>query len=225
MMTLFVAGVAYESMYQSQSLSCFIVLNVMVGIFRAILDIAFKTLIANNVDEQWRNFTFGLRYAVLNFAAFLGPLVGASYATENSTQLFHLIACGYFFAIFLLLFNESKKKEIQSEVNFPKKLTIVNAFHAINTNSSLKTLFFISFICFCLYSQIASTLAQHIVNEFNNGVDVYSYMLILNALICVFLQIFIVPVLSKINYKTVASIGLSLLAIGFWGLASLKIVL
>ncbi len=42
-------------------------------------------------------------------------------------------------------------------------------------------------------------------------------MLILNAITCVLLQIFIVPLIQRVNYMVLASIGLLLLAVGFIG--------
>lgn len=217
-MTLFGAGIAYESLYQSQSLACFIVLNAIIGVFRAVFDIASKTLLATSINEQQRTIAFGLRYAVLNLAAALGPLIGARYAAEHSTQLFQLIAFGYLFTGFLLLLFWSKKKNLQPpDAHSSKSVSVIDTLRLIARNSSLKRLFLISFICYSLYSQITSSLAQYIVQQFDDGVAIYSNMLIVNAITCVLLQVFIGPLLRRVNYMLLASTGLSLLAIGFLG--------
>ncbi|PWY54659.1 MFS transporter [Legionella qingyii] len=218
-MTLFGAGIAYEALYLSQSLVCFIVLNTILGVFRAIFDIASKTLLATSINEQQRSVAFGLRYAVLNLAAALGPLFGARYAAEQSTQLFQLIAYCYLSTGFLLSIFWSKKNNLQlsKDSHSSKSVSITDTLQLIATNTSLKRLFLISFICYSMYSQITSSLAQYIVQQFDDGVVVYSNMLIVNAITCVLLQIFIGPLLQKVNYMLLASIGLSLLAIGFMG--------
>ncbi|WP_412758304.1 MFS transporter [Legionella bozemanae] len=218
-MTLFGAGIAYESLYQSQSLACFIVLNAIIGVFRAVFDIASKTLLATSINEQQRTIAFGLRYAVLNLAAALGPLIGARYAAEHSTQLFQLIAFGYLFTGFLLLLFWSKKKNLQppKDAHSSKSVSVIDTLRLIARNSSLKRLFLISFICYSVYSQITSSLAQYIVQQFDDGVAIYSNMLIVNAITCVLLQVFIGPLLRRVNYMFLASTGLSLLAIGFLG--------
>ncbi len=217
-MTLFGSTIAYEALYQNQSLMCFIVLNTIIGVFRAIFDIASKTLLATSINEQHRNVAFGLRYAVLNLAAALGPLIGARYAAEHSTQLFHLIAFGYLFTGFLLLMFWSKKKNLRPPKDYyGSSASVTDTLQLIATNSSLKRLFLISFICYSLYSQITSSLAQYIVRQFDDGVVMYSNMLIVNAIACVLLQIFIGPLLRRVNYMLLASTGLSLLALGFLG--------
>lgn len=93
----------------------------------------------------------------------------------------------------------------------------MDTFRFIKANSSLKILFLISFICYCLYSQITSSLAQYMVQQFDNGIVMYSNMLIVNAITCVLLQICIGPLLRKVNYMVLASTGLSLFALGFLG--------
>ncbi|MCW8469908.1 MFS transporter [Fluoribacter gormanii] len=218
-MTLFGSAIGYEFLYQSRSLMCFIVLNTIIGVFRAIFDIASKTLLATSINEQQRTIAFGLRYAVLNLAAALGPLIGARYAAEHSTQLFQLIAFGYFSTGFLLLMFWSKKKNLRppKDSHGSKSVSVTDALRLIATNSSLKRLFLISFICYSLYSQITSSLSQYIVQQFNDGVAIYSNMLIVNAITCVLLQVFIGPLLRRVNYMLLASTGLSLLAIGFLG--------
>ncbi|WP_454784790.1 MFS transporter [Legionella sp. WA2024007413] len=218
-MTLFGSAIAYEFLYQSQSLVCFIVLNIIIGVFRAIFDIASKTLLATSINEQQRTIAFGLRYAVLNLAAALGPLIGARYAAEHSTPLFQLIAFCYLSTGFLLLMFWSKNKNHQTtkDSHSSKSVSVMGTLRLIATNSSLKRLFLISFICYSLYSQITSSLAQYIVQQFDDGVVMYSNMLIVNGITCVLLQIFIGPLLRRVNYMLLASTGLSLFAIGFLG--------
>ncbi|MCW8470490.1 MFS transporter [Fluoribacter gormanii] len=218
-MTLFGAGFAYESLYQSQSLVCFIVLNAIIGGFRAVFDIASKTLLSTSIHEQQRNVAFGLRYAVLNLAAALGPMISARYAAEHSTQLFQLIASGYLSTGFLLLMFWSKKKNLppKKDSNCSKSFSVVDTLRLIATNSSLKRLFMISFICYSLYAQITSSLAQYMVQRFDDGIVMYSNMLIVNAITCILLQMCIGPLLRKVNYMVLASTGLALFALGFLG--------
>lgn len=213
--TLFGSAVAYEFLYQSQSLICFIVLNTIIGIFRAIFDIASKTLLTTSINEQQRTIAFGLRYAILNLAAALGPLIGAHYAAEHSTQLFQLIAYFYLATGLLLLifWSQNKNRQTREEQLF----SVTDTLRLIKTNPSLRILFLISLICYSLYAQITSSLAQYIVQQFDNGVVIYSNMLIINATTCVLLQIFMGHLLRRVNYMVLASTGLSLFAIGFGG--------
>lgn len=213
--TLLGSAIAYECLYQNQSLMCFIVLNTIIGIFRAIFDSASKTFLASNTHEQQRTIAFGVRYAILNLAAALGPLIGARYPVEHATQLFQLIAYCYLATGLLLLMFWSKKKNRQTKKESP--FSVMDTFRFIKANSSLKILFLISFICYCLYSQITSSLAQYMVQQFDNGIVMYSNMLIVNAITCVLLQICIGPLLRKVNYMVLASTGLSLFALGFLG--------
>ncbi|KTD55510.1 major facilitator superfamily (MFS) transporter [Legionella sainthelensi] len=214
-MTLLGSAIAYECLYQNQSLMCFIVLNTIIGVFRAIFDIASKTFLASNPHEQQRTIAFGVRYAILNLAAALGPLIGARYAVEHSTQLFQLIAYCYLATGLLLLIFWSKKKNRQTKKE--PLFSMMNTFRFIKANSSLKILFLINFICYSLYAQITSSLAQYMVQQFDDGIVMYSNMLIVNAITCVLLQIGIGPLLRKVNYMVLAATGLSLFALGFLG--------
>lgn len=213
--TLLGSAIAYECLYQNQSLMCFIVLNTIIGIFRAIFDIASKTFLATNTHEQQRTIAFGVRYAILNLAAALGPLIGARYAVEHSTQLFQLIASCYLATSLLLLMFWSKKSNRQTRKE--PLFSVMDTFRFIKDNSSLKILFLISFICYSLYAQITSSLAQYMVQQFDDGIVMYSNMLIVNAITCVLLQMCIGPLLRKVNYMVLASTGLSLFALGFLG--------
>jgi MFS family permease len=195
------------------------VLNILIALLRALFDTVSKTIVATHVDESHRSYAFGLRYVVVNLAAALGPLLGTRYAAEHSMYLFHQIAYCYFFTSFGFLLCCSKKQSLDSskKLSFPNNSSLRGTFQLIVANPSLKRLFLISFICYGLYSQITSSLAQYIMKQFADGVEIYSNLLILNAITCVVLQIFIGPLLKRVSYMLLAAIGLALMALGFLG--------
>lgn len=214
-MTLMGSGIAYLYLYQNQSLICFIILNVIIGIFRAIFDVAFKTLLTSEANEQQRSFLFSLRYAILNLAAAVGPLIGAQYIGEHFIQLFKLIAYSYLTSSLLLIIFCST--EIDKSIRKKHHFSVGELFKLIKYNSKIRTLFFISFLCYALYSQITSSIAQYIVQNFEYGISIYSNLLIINAITCVVLQMFISLLTKKMNYLHLASIGLFLFSLGFLG--------
>lgn len=215
LITLLGTSITYELLYQNQTLIFFIILNGLISVLRAIFDGASKTFVATSVEEQHRNLVFGLRYALLNLAAALGPMLGIHYAKTHANLVFHhsafcnLATC---FLLFIgLLIKENKTKK-------PNKIaTKIIPVHLLASNSSLKRLCFINFICYTLYAQITSSLAQYVTTQLDDGLTLYSNLLIVNAVTCVVAQIFIAPLIKKINYMFLASLGLFLFALGFGG--------
>jgi MFS family permease len=214
--TLLSAGIVYECLYEVQSLVSFTVFNLLIGMIRALFDNASKTLLVVNVDNQLRNSAFNLRYLILNLAAALGPLLGANNAVRQSSELFFIIAsCNLFIGILSLWI--LPKKRINFRQNSEQPTSMRHTLFLIKTNAPLRILFSINFLYCCLYAQITSTLAQYLDKQFDQGVAIYSELLILNALICALFQLSMGCLFQKLSWFTLARIGLVLLALGFGG--------
>lgn len=215
-MSLIGVGVVYGLLSSNISIIGFILLNIVLGAFRSISDNATKTMLMVYVDKSQRSFALGARYAILNLAAALGPLIIVHYAAYDSSKLLLQIAFCYIFTGILLLFlPEIKSTEINPTPS--RNITLGDTFNLLKTIPSLKALFIISFIFYSLYSQISSSLAQYIVNQFDQGVRIYSNILILNAITCVSLQLCVGYFFKKVSLMTLAGLGLSLCSLGFLG--------
>jgi MFS family permease len=216
--TLLFDAIAYGYLHYSQTLMAFIIMNAVIGIMRAGFDNASKTILIVSVDTKQRGFVFGLRYIVLNLAAAIGPIIGSMYATLTSSNLFILIAFFYVLiagVLFLTLPRQNPNKNCHSSST--NKPSIQLTVKLIKTNSALRILFLISFLCYSVYAQISSTLAQYLDRNFINGIAIYGNLLMLNAVACVVFQSLFKPLLKRVSLYFAASLGMFFLGCGFIG--------
>ena len=216
--TLLLDAIAYTYLHHSQTLLAFISMNAVIGIMRAGFDNASKTMLVTSVDTTQRGFVFSLRYMVLNVAAALGPIIGVSYAKLNSSSLFLFVAFFYLAIagmLFLTLSSKSSMGDNTASAN--KKPSLRITLQLIRNNHALRLLFLISFLCYSVYAQIASTLAQYLDSNFSNGIIIYGNLLMLNAIACVVFQTLFNSLLKRTSHYFIAHLGMLFFGAGFIG--------
>ena len=198
--------------YMHSIVGCFL-MNALTGATRSFFDIGTKSYGIANLSLDQRRISFSLRFMVINSAAAIGPVMGAYFAATNSLVSFQIIGVSYFLLAILSLFMLKNKR---LPVNFPKnKMTLGLSKEIFLSDSSLRILVLINFMIFSVFSQIDSTLPQYLHAELKNGVKMYALLLIVNASMCVALQLIVSKLTKDLYEYTVSCVGMICFAISY----------
>ncbi len=172
-LSLLLGGLCSYFFFFSQTALWYFLINVLTGITRSLFDVASKTYGISGTTSDLRKLCFSLRFMVVNSAAAIGPIIGAYFATRNSLLSFKIISMLYIFLGLLSIFilretNNDNSNNSQNTVSFREMI------HILFTDNRLKLLLLISFIIWCIYSQLDSTLPQYLNANMSNGINIYT---------------------------------------------------
>lgn len=177
---LILIGLSWQINSQSIQLILIGILNGIFGLFSSFFQPVALALLSELADKEHREFFFHLRYAAMNIGAVLGPLLAVYLEVTLSPNAFYIGGLIYFCfgCIFCIaLFREQGQfcRNEQSNISLSTTLRVISF--------DRRLLYFILFnIVFAVcYSQIDSTLAQYISQQIDNGPQVYSLTISLNA--------------------------------------------
>jgi MFS family permease len=214
--SLFISAITVFSFFYAHSISWCFLLNALTGATRAFFDISTKSYGIANLTLDQRRISFSLRFMVVNSAAAIGPVMGAFFAANNSLFSFQIIGVLYFFLSIFSLFKLRGKIKSQATDVIKKSITFNLSKEIFLKDSALRILVLINFMIFAVFSQIDSTLPQYLHSELKNGVRIYALLLIVNASICVALQLIVSKLTKDIYEYTVSCIGMISFAISYF---------
>lgn len=208
---LFLGGITLFAFFYQQTIAWCFLMNALTGVTRAFFDIGSKSYGINGLSSEQRKISFSLRFMAINSAAAIGPVVGVYFAATNAMISFKIV--GLFYIIlsilsFLLLKNikgtaQNKKAEFSSLIKI------------FRDDASLQILIVISIIIMMVFSQIDSTLPQYLYANLSHGVKIYSILLIINAVICVTMQLVVSKITAIFNEYNVICIGVVLYSLSY----------
>ncbi|WP_454782817.1 MFS transporter [Legionella sp. WA2022007384] len=157
------------------------ILNGMFGLFSSFFQPAALALLSELVDKEHRELFFHLRYSAMNIGAVLGPLLAVYLGVTLSSIAFYiagLIYVGFGCFLYIILLKEQKQFARKKESNVSLSATL----RVISLDRRLLNFILFNIVFALCYSQIDSTLAQYISQQFNDGPRIYSLTIALNAL-------------------------------------------
>jgi MFS family permease len=199
----FLGGIILLFFFYQHSIVWCMLMNTLVGITRAFFDISSKSYGLDKLSYEQRKISFSLRFMAVNCAAAIGPIAGAYFAAKNALISFKIIGLLY---IFLSILSCLILKHVKT-VSKNKNLTTDSLIKIFLTNQSLQILVIINAIIFLIFSQIDSTLPQYLYTNLNNGTHVYSILLIINATICITMQLIVAKFTQLIDEYKIACLG------------------
>jgi len=205
---LFVSSVTLMAFMSCHSVLWCFWMNAITGFTRSLFDISTKSYGIYNLTLDQRKITFSLRFMSVNCAAALGPLIGAYFAANNSLGVFQAIGMLYFALAVVSMFSLQAEKRNFNTSNGREAITFNLARKIFLNDSSLRTLVIINFLVFTAFSQIDSTLPQYLHAELRDGVSIYALLLIINATLCVVLQLLVSKILKNVNEHLVSIFGM-----------------
>lgn len=210
-----VGGISIFFFFSFHSFAWYLFANVMTGLSRAFFDIGSKAYKVFGLSLHERRIRFSLRYMIINSAAAMGPAAGAYFAAIHSYVSFKIIG-----VLYLLLSVVAALLLCKPDHELLKKQSVVEA-HLFDSLSlllkhrKLQWLSLIGLIFWMAYTQIDSTLPLHLHATLANGVKIYSLMLIINALGCAVVPLFLVHMMKNMAMQRQGMLGMLLFAISY----------
>jgi MFS family permease len=167
----------------------FFILNALNGICRAFFEPTSRALLSDLTKPENRLMIFNLRYGAINAGVAVGPLIGLKLGTAQSTVPF--LAAAFVYILYTLsLLVQFKKHELPEAAGGKERVTMLQSVRVLRKDTIL--LFAIVGIIFSNsgYSQFSSSLSQYFANSdtFADGVKLFSYALVLNAITVLLVQ-------------------------------------
>lgn len=211
--SLFLGGMTIYLFFSSRSLVWYFLMNALTGLTRSFFDVGSKSYGIAGFSIELRRICFSLRFMVINSAAAIGPVIGAYFASTNSLVSFKLIGVLYFILGILAVFILNDTHNTSNTLNKPATFRELGTI--LLTDNKLKLLLLISFIFWCIYAQLDSTLPQYLHAKLANGVRIYSLLLIINAVGCATTQLIVTQLTKDLDERWVSGVALILLAAAY----------
>ncbi|MBO9129045.1 MFS transporter [Bacillus sp. 165] len=204
----------------------FFVLNALNGICRSFFEPTSRALLSDITKQENKLLIFNLRYAAINAGVAVGPLIGLQLGSAKSTMPF-LIAAGVNLVYMLSLLLQFKKYEIGETIAAPKtRVSLKQSLQILGKD----TVFLLALIGIILgnagYSQFSSTLSQYFANApaFHDGVQLFSHILVLNAVTVLIVQYPVTRVGKKYSALVSIMLGIFIVSLGLLGFGMLQSV-
>jgi MFS family permease len=211
------AGVAYYFlMSHASSLPMYAMLMGLWGAFNPLFSVGANAMIADLVPSQQRMDAYSLIRIIHNVGIAIGPIAGGSLAVISYTYAFYGAALAFgFFALLVIFFiketlpdNEEEKEEASTAGYGPV----------------LRDRTFISFtLLFAVTTMAASImfilLPVYTKENFGLPENRYSYIVTVNASMCIFIQYFITRIIKRYAALPVIGIGALFYAAGVGSVA------
>ncbi|MGE6256466.1 MDR family MFS transporter [Heyndrickxia sporothermodurans] len=194
----------------------FLLLNALNGICRSFFEPTSQALMSDVTVKERRLRVFSMRYTAINIGAAMGPLLGAVFGASSSTITFEITG-GFYLVYGLVLFLLLNKYQINKGESSKKQTSFKGAFRVVFNDKALLYFILGGILVNIGYSQVESTLPQHLEKILTNGVVLYSVLLSINAVTVVILQIPLSRLVEKWKVLHAMMLGSSIFVIGFIG--------
>lgn len=218
LITIFVWTFVFIGFAFATHVIVFMVLNAINGLCRSFFEPTSQALMSDVTEKDKRLKVFAMRYTAINIGAAVGPLLGAylGMITANVTFIITGLAYLAYGTVLLLLMNKYKIRNINQGKTI---VTFMEAFRVIGRDVSLRYFLIGGILVNIGYSQIESSLPQHLGIIILDGVLLYSVLLSANAVIVVVLQIPLSRWAEKWKIMHVMMLGSLFFTAGFIGFA------
>ncbi|MEL3960894.1 MFS transporter [Lysinibacillus endophyticus] len=204
----------------------FFILNALNGICKSFFEPTSRALMSDMTKPENKLMIFNLRYAAINVGVAIGPLIGLQLGSSKSSLPFIITAFVYMIYTISLLI-QFKKYNLEEKVAIKKeRVTMKQSLQVLGKD----TIFLLALIGIILgnagYSQFSSTLSQYFANApvFLDGVKLFSYVLVLNAITVLIVQYPVTRIGKKYSPLVSIMFGTMTLSLSLLGFGMLKSV-
>ncbi|WP_342555869.1 MFS transporter [Paenibacillus sp. FSL R7-0652] len=174
----------------AEHLWVFFVANTLNGLCRAVFEPTSRALLSDITSPQNKLLVFNLRYAAINLGVVFGPIIGFQLGSSESTFPFVISGLVYI-AYGLILYVQFRLQH----ANLPGRVETAaprlrEAFMTTGRDPVFLPVLIGTTFCVLGYGHFSSTLAQYLARSpiFENGSQMFSYMLSLNAVTVLVIQ-------------------------------------
>jgi MFS family permease len=196
----------------------FYVAIAIVGIFEDIAGPARQAMIADLVPEELRGDAYGIFRIVYNLSATIGPAIGGIMASRSFDTLFFAdVVISVLVAVFVFFFlPETRPLAVHHEKHEEETFSqAIRGYEKVLKDKVYMAFTFISILSVLMYYNMNSTLSVFMVNYRGFTSDQFGYLLSLNAIMVVILQMAFTRATAKWKPLLAIALGNILYVIGF----------
>ncbi|WP_274309894.1 MDR family MFS transporter [Solibacillus daqui] len=213
--TVFIWSLTFAGFAFAPSAIFFVVLNALNGLCRSFFEPGTQALMIDFTENEKKRRLFSVRYTAINIAAVIGPLLGV-WISDLSSPAIPFAITGIMYAMYgvflLVVLNRYEMKQNKLS-NTQHVFTI---FKAVFQDQKL-LLFIAGGILVVLgYSQFDSTLPQFINMNVEDGVKLFSYVIIANSITVLALQLPLTMMIEKMSIYTSLKMGIIIFSVGLF---------
>ncbi len=212
--TIFVWSGVFLGFAMVQSVWLFMLLSSVNGLCRSFFEPATQALMIDFTEKEKRRRLFSIRYTSINIAGVIGPVLGV-WISSLSSAVIPFIVTGAMYAVYgFILIGLLNHFEMRQQLAAERQ-TLTQMFKVIGRDTKLLLLLAGGVLVGLGYSQYDSTLPQLVNLSVEDGVELYSTLLVINASIVLLLQLPISVYTEKISTFKSLSLGMCFFAFGF----------
>ncbi|WP_313731601.1 MDR family MFS transporter [Cohnella nanjingensis] len=174
-----------------------LLLSLLNGLCRSWFEPVAQVLMADLTEPERRFKVFSMRYLMGNVGFSIGPLIGVWLGVGSGAFPFLLTGFIYLLYGIVLYFMMNAFGIKDFEGAKKEKITIGSAWHVVRSDRVLQLYIAGAIVVGIGYSQEAVTLSQHLQANFAQGVQIFGWLMTVNALTVILFQL---P-LSKLSEK------------------------
>ena len=220
--SLAVNGVAYLFMSQAHTYLGFALLQFVMGASNPLYQVGADAMLADLIDPEKRTNAYAIIRMVNNAGIAIGPAAGGFLASRSYTYAFMGAASGMLFYSLLLFMRarETLSKSYQLE----KKLVRdgLGGYARVFRDHSYVIFALLVGAGLTAPSMLWSLLAVYTKQNFNLSESLYGWLPTTNALMCVFVQLFVTRITRRFRPLHVAAFGMLTYALGVGSVALMK---
>lgn len=212
--TVFLWSAVFIGFALVQSVLLFMLLSALNGLCRSFFEPATQALMIDFTEKKKRRRLFSIRYTAINIAGVIGPVLGVWISSLSNASLPFIIT-GAMYAVYgislIILLNQFEmRQQLLTE-----RETIFQMLKVVGADSKLLLLLAGGMLINLGYSQFDSTLPQLVNLSVEDGVRLFSILLVTNAIIVILLQLPISVYSERVTMFKSLVIGMCFFACGF----------
>lgn len=213
--TVFVWSLTFVGFAFAPSALFFVGLNALNGLCRSFFEPGTQALMIDFTENEKKRRLFSVRYTAINIAAVFGPLLGVWIANLSSPAIPFAIT-GIMYAMYgcflLVVLNRYEMK--QNKLSSTQHVFAI--FKAVLQDQKL--LFFIAggILITLGYSQFDSTLPQFINMNVEDGVTLFSYVIVANSITVLAFQLPLTLMIEKMSIYASLKMGIIIFSVGLF---------
>lgn len=225
LISMFLWSLVFVGFASVKIVELFIVLSALNGLCRSFFETSTQALMVDFTEDDKKRRLFSFRYTAINIAAVIGPIVGVTIAQMSSAAIpFYITGAMYFiYALFLMVI--LNRYEMHQELLGQSK-RIQDVVVVIGRDRQLVMLLVGGIFILVGYSQFDSTLPQYINSNIENGVRLFSVLIVVNAAVVLVFQLPLSILMERLSLRATLYVGIIFFAlgIGLFGFADSYVV-
>jgi MFS family permease len=216
LISIFTLAIVFYSFTLAKSQGMFILLNALNGLCNSLFEPTSQALMGDVTDKKIRMKVYSMRYTAINVGASVGPLLGAYFANHSAKLSFIITGSTYLIYAIVLLFFMNRLVITTNEPS-KKSVSFRDAFTIVKSDRAFRYLMLGIILVNIGYVQIDSNLPQHLDHTLKNGVELFSILISINAIMVVVLQMPISHFAEKFKPMLMMLVGAILMVAGLIG--------